>query len=162
MYRDDTCAVCGESLPPDHFYCREHAAEVDDRLHEIGALLGDLAERVPRLARLLDEVAGETWDWLADEEEASREAEAGEPEAGDTGTGETGDELVWPPTAPLRLRVHADEVDVDVDSEPGLVRLDVACELGTLLEALARGLDEAQVTRLARACARAKGGNVTH
>lgn len=149
MYRDDTCAVCGESLPPDHFYCREHAAEVDDRLHEIGALLGDLADRVPRLARLLDEVAGETWDWLADEEEAS-------------GAGDTGDELVWPPTAPLRLRVHAEEVDVDVDSEPGLVRLDVACELGTLLEALARGLDEAQVTRLARACARAKGGNVTH
>ena len=34
MYRDDLCAVCGESLPPDHLYCREHAAIVDDLLHE--------------------------------------------------------------------------------------------------------------------------------
>ena len=149
MYRDDTCAVCGESLPPDHFYCREHATEVDERVHEIGALLGELADRVPRLARLLGEVADETWDWLADEEETAH-------------TDSDDEELVWPPTAPLRLRVHADEVEVDVDSEPGLVRLDVACDLATLLDALARGLTEAQIGRLAAACTRAEGGNVTH
>ncbi|MGH3665134.1 MAG: hypothetical protein ACRDU8_03400, partial [Egibacteraceae bacterium] len=103
MYRDDQCAVCGESLPPDHFYCREHAAQVDDRLHEIGALLACVTDDLPRLAELLEQVAGETWDWLA-------ESQPDEPD--------------WPPVGPVSLRVHADEVDVDVDTEPGRVRLD--------------------------------------
>ncbi|QBI21349.1 hypothetical protein ER308_18440 [Egibacter rhizosphaerae] len=148
MYRDDACAVCGESLPPDHFYCREHAAGVDDRLHEVGRLLARLADDVPRLAERLAEVAPETWDWLADEEERAADADD--------------EEVVWPPTAPLRLRAHHDEVEVVEDDEPGMVRLSIACDLATLLEGLARGLDEGRAHRLARACAEAEGGNVTH
>ncbi|CAN5875194.1 MAG: hypothetical protein M3R09_01295 [Actinomycetota bacterium] len=141
MYRDDTCAVCGDPLPPDHFYCRRHAATVDDRLHEIGELLGRAVADLPRLATLLGQVAQETWDYLAD--------------------GEV-DAPQWPPVPPVELRAHADEVDVDVDTEPGRVRLSVTAGISPLLAALAAGLDTADVRRLARACSAAQGADATH
>ena len=144
MYRDDVCAVCGQSLPPDHFYCREHGEEVDERLHELGQRLDALARDLPRLAQLFDEIAPETWDWLADE------------------AAEGDDDLAWPPAPPVTLHVHADEVEVDVDSEPGQVRLDLACELGTLLAALSAGLDAAGAARIAAACRHVEGANATH
>lgn len=144
MYRDDACAVCGVSLPPDHFYCREHGAEVDVRLHEIGERLDALVRDLPRLAQLLNEVAPETWDWLADE----------------AGGGD--DDLVWPPSPPMTLHVHADEVEVDVDTEPGRVRIDLACDLGTVLRALTEGLEAAQAEQLAAACRAAEGADATH
>ena len=140
MYRDDECAVCGESLPPDHFYCREHAAGVDDRLHEIGDLFDRVAPDLVRLAELLSQVAGETWDYLAEQE---------------------ADEA-WPPPALLRLGLHADDVNVDVDAQPGRVRLDLAVPLDHLLAAVVAGLDAAGVGRLAAACRQAHGLNATH
>ena len=144
MYRDDVCAVCGESLPPDHFYCREHAAEVDDRLHDIGALLERVGADLPALAALLDDIAPETWDWLAEQCETDDE------------------ELLWPPTPRLDLRVHADEVDVDVDSEPGRVRITVQTGLQPLLEALAASFAAADLGRVATASRRAEGADATH
>ena len=143
MYRDDVCAVCGVSLPPDHFYCREHGSEVDARLHELGERLEALARDLPRLARLLDEIAPETWDWLADEASSD-------------------DDLVWPPSPAMTLHVHADEVEVDVDTEPGRVRIDLTCELATVVRALAAGLDAAQAHQLAAACRGVEGANATH
>lgn len=142
MYRDDICPVCGESLPPDHLYCREHAAEVDERLHEIGLLLARLRDDVPRLAVLLAEIAPETWDWLA---EASGH-----------------DEAVWPPAPQIVVGVHADEVDVDVDTEPGRVRIDLATDLRRLLEALGAGLGDQDVGQAADACRSAEGAGATH
>jgi hypothetical protein len=141
MYRDDVCAVCGESLPPDHVYCREHAATVDERLHDIGALLPRLLDDLGRLSELLDGIAEETWDYLAEDE-------ADDPE--------------WPPVPRVEVRADAEEVDVDVDTEPGYVavRLDVA--LAPLLRAVAAGLDTAELRRAAAACAAAEGASSTH
>ena len=141
MYRDDTCAVCGESLPPDHFYCREHSAEVDDRLHAIGGLLARVTQDVGQLAALLVQVAPETWDWLA-------EAAADEPD--------------WPPAPAVALRADPDDVDVDVDREPGMVAIDVRLGLPPLLGAVARSLGSSDLDRFARRCADAEGGNTTH
>jgi hypothetical protein len=141
MYRDDVCAVCGESLPPDHFYCREHAATVDERLHEIGARLGALRGDVAHLAALLDEVAGETWDYLA-------EAEPDDP--------------AWPPAPQLALRVLPEEVDVDVDPVGAYVRVDLRAPLPQLLAALSAALDDERLERLRAACERAEGANATH
>ena len=139
MYRDDVCAVCGESLPPDHVYCREHAADVDDRLHEIGALLPRVAADTARLARLLDQIAQETWDWLA-----SREP--GDPD--------------WPPTPPLDLTADAEDVDVEVDTTPGMVRVGLQLQLAMVVDLAARAT--AQAEAFARACAGAEGANATH
>ena len=150
MYRDDVCAVCGVSLPPDHFYCREHGSEVDARLHEIGNRLEALAHDLPRLAQLLSEIAPETWDWLADEETEGAEDNAGT------------EDLVWPPSPPMTLHVHADEVEVDVDTEPGRVRIELACDLATVLQALSEGFDAAQARKLAAACKGVEGANATH
>lgn len=141
MYRDDVCAVCGESLPPDHFYCREHAARVDDRLHEIGATLPRVLADLDRLAALLDQVAAETWDYLA-------EAEADDP--------------VWPPVPVVELRADAEEVDVDLDAEPGYVRARLTVPLRSLLAAVHGGLDTDELQRLARACRDAAGAGATH
>ncbi len=143
MYRDDQCAVCGEALPPDHFYCREHAAGVDERLHEIGALVERVSHDVPRLTDLLDKVAPETWDWLAD-----RISDDAEP--------------MWPAQPPVDLVVHADEVDVDVDKEPGRVRIRLRTDLRTLLKVLDDGLRGADASRLTAACIGAEGANATH
>ncbi len=139
MYRDDACAVCGESLPPDHFYCAEHGAGVDDRLHRLGATLGRWLEDVDRISALIGQVAPETWDYLAE-----REA----------------DDPLWPPTAELDLRANPDDVTVDVDPEPGLVRVHLTVALDTLLAAL-RGTAP-PLGRLAGACAKAEGANATH
>jgi hypothetical protein len=141
MYRDDVCAVCGESLPPDHLYCREHAAEVDDRLHEIGEALPGVVAALRRLATLVDGIAEETWDYVA-------EQEADDPD--------------WPPAPLVELRADADEVDIDVDSEPDCVRARVRLPLGGLLGALAAGLDTPDLHRLARACATVEGASTTH
>jgi hypothetical protein len=141
MYRDDLCAVCGESLPPDHFYCREHAAEVDDRLHAIGALLPQAAADLRRLGTLLDQVAQETWDYLAEDEP---------------------DDPPWPTVPDVLLRAHPDEVDVDVDSEPGLVRVRLGIGANALLAAVADQLDSDAFRRFAAACAEAAGANATH
>jgi hypothetical protein len=141
MYRDDVCAVCGESLPPDHLYCREHAAEVDDRLHEIGTLLPSVLDDLDRLADLLGGVAEPTWDYLAEEE---------------------ADDPVWPPVPRIDLHADAEDVDVDVDTEPGYVRVSLTLGLARLLRALADGLDTAELRRAAAAAARAEGANATH
>ncbi|HEX6255877.1 MAG TPA: hypothetical protein VFZ70_08690 [Euzebyales bacterium] len=141
MYRDDQCAVCGASLPPDHVYCREHAAEVDDRLHRIGALLDRVLDDLPELAQLLGEVAPETWDWLADE------------------VGDTDD---WLPPLALRMQVHADQLDVDVDSEPGRVRLDVEADLMTWCATGVAAMDAARLRRVAQACAKATGADAAY
>ena len=154
MYRDDTCAVCGESLPPDHFYCREHGAQVDDRLHAIGELLPRVLDDVAELAGLLDGVAQETWDYLAE-----RAAEDGD-DGGDGDGG--GDEPEWPPVPDLHLRADADDVEVDVDTEPGFVRVHLRRPLQELLAALAVAADVPELRRLADACAAAEGADGTH
>ena len=141
MYRDDTCAVCGESLPPDHFYCREHAAGVDDRLHEIGTLLPRVAQDTARLATLLGQVAEETWDYLAEQQP---------------------DDPAWPPVPDLALSADGDAVDVDVDSEPGYVRLQLRLPLAQLLSVVAAGLAAGDLERVAAATAQARGANATH
>ena len=141
MYRDDTCAVCGESLPPDHFYCREHAADVDERLHEVGALLPRVSADLARLAELVGGIAEETWDYVAEDED---------------------DDPVWPPVPTVALRADPEHVDVDVDSEPGLVRVGLAVPLADLLEALAHGFHGDLAERFAAACRDAEGANATH
>lgn len=139
MYRDDQCAVCGEALPPDHLYCREHAAEVDDRLHEIGGLLPEVTDGLRRVAELLSGIAQETWEYLA-------EGEPGDP--------------AWPPVPVVALRADAEAVDVDVDTEPGYVRVALRLPLPELLTALAGGLGE--LDAFARAARDAEGANATH
>lgn len=141
MYRDDLCAVCGESLPPDHFYCREHAATVDARLQQIGTLLPRVAEDVATLAQLLGQVAAETWDYLAEHEP---------------------DDPPWPPVPQVSLRADPEEIDVDVDSEPGYVRADLRIGLTALLAAVADGLAAPEMARAAAAAARCEGANATH
>lgn len=141
MYRDDVCAVCGESLPPDHLYCREHGADVDERLHEIGALLGRVIADAPRLAALLTQVAQETYDWVADDQD---------------------DEPEWPPVLPLTLRLAPEDIDVDVDSEPGMVRASLRAPLAALVAAVAAALDAGEAARFAAACGAAEGANATH
>ena len=90
MYRDDLCAVCGESLPPDHLYCREHAAIVDDLLHEVGERLPRVVEDLERLAWLVQAIAPETWDFLAEDHP---------------------DDPLWPPSPTTTLRADGGEVD---------------------------------------------------
>lgn len=141
LYRDDTCAVCGESLPPDHFYCREHAAGVDDRLHEIGALLPEVTQGAGRLATLLGQVAEETWDYLAEQEP---------------------DDPAWPPVTQLALTADAEAIDVDVDSEPGFVRLQLRLPLAQLVATVARALAVSDVERVAAASTAAQGANASH
>jgi hypothetical protein len=134
--------VCGESLPPDHFYCREHAAGVDERLQEIGELLGRTLADLPRLASLLDQVAPETWDYLT---ETRGDADSD-----------------WPLVPSVELAVHADEVDVDIDTEPGRVRIRLDTGLPVLVRALADGLARTDSERMAEACRTAEGANATH
>jgi hypothetical protein len=141
VYRDDECAVCGAALPPDHVYCREHAAEVDDRLHRVGELLGRVLDDLPQLAQLLDEIAPETWEWLSDDAGAT---------AG------------WLPPLALRLQVHADQLDVDVDSEPGRVRLDVEADLSAWCRTTVAAMDAASLRRVARACTEAMGADAAY
>ena len=140
MYRDDTCAVCGASLPPDHFYCREHAADVDDRLHRIAEMLPRLRDDVGRLRVLLAGIAEETWDYIGEEVPTDPE---------------------WPPTAAVSLRVDPAQIDVDVDSEPGYVRVALRLPLLDLLAAAGEGLGAADEAFL-HACRNAEGANATH
>ncbi len=141
MYRDDTCAVCGESLPPDHFYCRRHGANVDARLHEAGAVLARLTEDVPEAATLLDGIAEETWDWLAERRGLDED---------------------WPPRPQLDLHVHADDLEVSVDGEPGLVRVRLRSELAGLLAAVGTAMRATEISKLAHACREAEGADATH
>jgi hypothetical protein len=141
VYRDDVCAVCGESLPPDHFYCREHGSTVDDRLHQAGVLLERLTQDVAAAAHLLGGIAQETWDYLA-------ESQANEP--------------LWPPRPRLDVTAHGDDVDVDVDTEPGRVRVRLDLSLTQLLDAVASALSSADASAVATACRTASGANATH
>ena len=141
MYRDDLCAVCGESLPPDHFYCREHAVDVDGRLHDIAGRLPDLRARTGELHDLVDGIAEETWDYVAESDPA---------------------DPVWPPTATVDLRVDSAQIDVDVDSEPGYVRVRLQLSMTELLAAARDGLATVDDERFVRACASAHGAGVTH
>lgn len=141
MYRDDTCAVCGESLPPDHFYCREHAATVDDRLHEIGRLLPEVRKSVARLGELLGSVAQETWDYLAEQD----------PQDPD-----------WPLRPEILLRPDAEDVSVEVDADPGYVAVRLSAPLPDVLQALAAALAPQQWEAFADAAANATGTNATH
>ena len=141
MYRDDVCAVCGESLPPDHLYCREHAAEVDARLHEIGTLVPQLLDGLERLAELTAGIADETWDYVAEHED---------------------DDPAWPPVPAVDVRADADEVDVDVDSEPGYIRTQLRVPLPQLLAAVHAGLDTPELRRMAATCTTVEGANATH
>jgi hypothetical protein len=141
MYRDDVCAVCGEALPPDHLYCREHAAQVDDRLHEVGELVPRVLDDLRRLGELVAGIAEPTWDYVAE----------GEP-----------DDPPWPPVPRLELLADADEIDVDVDAEPGYVRLVLQVGLPQLLSAVGEALDTSELRRAADACAKAEGANATH
>ena len=141
MYRDDTCAVCGESLPPDHLYCRQHAATVDDRLHEIAELLPRVTADARGLARLLEGVHQETWDYLAELEP---------------------DDPAWPPAPVVQLSADAEDIEIDVDSEPGMVRVRLEVPAAAVLAALARSLDDQGFARLSAAAADAEGLNATH
>ena len=141
MYRDDTCAVCGESLPPDHLYCREHAATVDDRLHDIAALLPRVTEDAARLAELLGSVHEETWEFLA-------ESEADDPE--------------WPPTPLVSVTADAEDIDIDVDTEPGMVQLRMQVPAGAVLAAVADALRHDRFARFNEVIAKAHGLNATH
>jgi hypothetical protein len=141
VYRDDQCAVCGAALPPDHVYCREHAGQVDDRLHEIGALLRRLTDDLPTLTRLLDQVAPETWEWLSDS---------------------MGTEEQWPPPLPVQLHLYADQVEVDVASEPGQVRVDLDADLLTWCDALRAAMEAADLRVVAQACAQAQGAGAAY
>jgi hypothetical protein len=141
MYRDDVCAVCGESLPPDHFYCREHGANVDARLHALGAGLDALTEELSRLAALAGGIAQETWDYLAEDDPS---------------------DPLWPPAPTLDLRVLSDEVEVDVDTEPGFVRVTLRAGIGALLGALAAALDGPAIRAAAAAARDAQGADATH
>jgi hypothetical protein len=139
MYRDDVCAVCGESLPPDHFYCREHGAGVDTRLHQLGGILGRWLDDLDQIVTLLGQIAPETWDYLAEQEP---------------------DDPAWPPAPYVDLRADAEDVTVDVDTEPGLVRVRLAVPLETLLAGLAGGVQP--LRRLTDTCLKADGANATH
>ncbi|HUG84177.1 MAG TPA: hypothetical protein VMM13_06410 [Euzebya sp.] len=141
MYRDDVCAVCGDSLPPDHLYCREHAAEVDDRLHELGELLPRVDSGLRRAAELLDSIHPETWDHLA--------------------RGVEGDPL-WPPRPAMVTTTDGEDVEVDVDSEPGQVTVSLTVELARLLGDVAAAMRTAQVDALAAAARAAEGLGATH
>lgn len=141
MYRDDQCAVCGAALPPDHVYCRDHAAEVDDRLHRIGALLDRVLDGLPQLTQLLDEIAPETWDWLSEVTDVDE---------------------AWPPPLPLRLLVHADQFDVDVDSEPGRVRVLLETDLHAWAAATDAAMRQVGLRRVAQACAKATGADAAY
>lgn len=141
MYRDDLCAVCGESLPPDHLYCRDCAARVDDLLHEIGDVAPQLLADLQRLAELLESIAPETWDFLA-------ETHADDP--------------VWPPRPTLEVTTDGADVDVDVDGEPGMVTVRVTHDIAALLRALRQALSEGDLPRMAAAAATAEDAGATH
>jgi hypothetical protein len=141
MYRDDVCAVCGDSLPPDHLYCREHAAIVDDLLHELGALLPRLDADLRRAAELVEDIHPETWDYLADEE---------------------GVDVEWPPRPRLVTTTDGEDVDVDVDRDPGMVTVSVQVDLAAALRDLAVALESAGVARMAAAAQHADGAGATH
>lgn len=141
MYRDDTCATCGASLPPDHLYCREHAAEVDQRLHELGERLPRLVEDLDAVTRLLGELAEETYEYVAEDEP---------------------DDPAWPPRPDVTVRAEAEDLHVDVDSEPGYVDARLTADLPTLLGAVRDGLPAGELRRFAHACAQAQGAGATH
>ena len=141
MYRDDVCAVCGESLPPDHLYCREHAAVVDDLLHEIGETLPRLIGDLDRVAELLDSIAPETWDYLAEDHP---------------------DDPVWPPAPTTVLTADGADVDVDVDAEPGMVTVSVRHTLAATLRAVHSALAASGLDDMIGAARDADGAGATH
>jgi hypothetical protein len=96
---------------------------------------------VRRLAVLVDGVADETWNYVAEDEL---------------------DDPLWPPVPVVSFTADADEVDIDVDTEPGFVRAELRVPLPRLLSALADDLDNAELRRLAAACTAVEGASATH
>ncbi|WP_370324089.1 hypothetical protein [Euzebya sp.] len=141
MYRDDVCAVCGESLPPDHLYCREHAAVVDELLHDIGERLPRLADDLRAVADLVAKIHPETWDYLSEDHP---------------------DEPLWPPRPELVTTTDGADLDVDVDSEPGRVTVSVRNDLAALLGDLAAALARTTVADMAAAARDVEGAGATH
>ena len=143
MYRDDLCAVCGDSLPPDHLYCREHAAVVDTLLHDIGSNLPALLPRLREAADLVERIHPDTWDFVAEEDGQD-------------------DDVIWPGRPTLRVTTDGEDFDVDVDSEPGRVTVEVQLDLVDLLRAVATALEEADVAALSAAARSVEGAGATH
>ncbi len=136
MYRDDRCAVCGEALPPDHFYCATHGADVDERLRALGGALGRLVGELGEAAALAPGIAQATWDWLAGDED-------------------------WPPVADVELLADADDVTVDV-ADPGTVKVRVRVPLPDLLTALHAALSRDDIHGLGSVLVSAEGADATH
>lgn len=141
MYRDDICAVCGESLPPDHLYCREHAAVVDDLLHDIGRLLPAVTANLQRLAEMIAQIHPDTWDYLAEERD---------------------DDPLWPPRPDLVMTTDGEDVDVDVDRDPGKVTVSIRTDLSALLADVAAALSKPGLEELSQSAAKAEGAGATH
>lgn len=141
VYRDDLCAICQDSLPPDHLYCRECAATVDDLLHEIGAMTPRLLDDLGRLAELLSSIAPDTWDFLAEQHD---------------------DDPLWPSRPTVQVRTDGGDVDVDVDAEPGMVTVRATLTLPALLEAVRDALRASDLPRMAAAAAEAEDMGATH
>ena len=112
---------------------------MDDRLHELGMTLIRWRDDLNRIVALLGQVAPETWDYLAE--------------------GEPNDPL-WPPAPTVELRADPQEVTVDLDSEPGLVRVRLGVGLLPLLTALAEATGD--LRGMAAACEKATGADATH
>jgi hypothetical protein len=60
------------------------------------------------------------------------------------------------------MRLHADQVEVDVDSEPGRVKVDLDAELLTWCGALQAALESKGLRAVADACARAQGAGAAY
>lgn len=116
--------------------------DVDDRLQTIAELLPAVGHQSTRLRDLVDGIADETWDYVA-------EADPADP--------------TWPPDVELNLRVDTDQVDVDVDEEPGYVRVRLRLSLSELLHLISGGVDQASsAPGFVEACANVSGANATH
>ncbi len=112
-------------------------------LHEIGEQLPHLLPQLDRLARLIDSIHPDTWDFVAEEDGQD-------------------DDVVWPERPTLTVTTDGEDLDVDVDSEPGRVTVRVQADLPDLLRALAHALRSADVDALAAAAREADGAGATH
>jgi hypothetical protein len=62
----------------------------------------------------------------------------------------------------VEVLADADALDVDVDAEPGMVRLTLEVGLVPLVRAVRAALDTDELRRAAAAAAAAEGANATH
>jgi hypothetical protein len=68
----------------------------------------------------------------------------------------------WPPPLPVQMRLHADQVEVDVASEPGQVQVDLDADLRTWCDAFGAAIQAADLRAVARACAQAEGAGAAY